>query len=117
MLIEPMESVVHYRHSWEEVVELSNAIIPLAQAIKAVGTPTDRAKMRAILNCEFFRQRDALRMRNMLVRATKYTRAHLSDCLEFIRHTELAAAERLEEAVQAYWRAFLKAEAESIPVN
>jgi hypothetical protein len=112
-----VEAHIHYRHDWEEVTRLSKAIMPLGLAIKAVSTPAQRQHMRSILACEYFRRRHVIEMKNMLLRAAKYTRAHIADSFEFIRATEIAAAEELEEAIKSYWHAFEAESVEKIPTN
>jgi hypothetical protein len=74
-----IEAIIYYRHSIEEVAELSQAIIPLADHIRAVSSPKLRKRMRHILDCDCFRVQDAGAMRRMLLQASKHAKANLSD--------------------------------------
>lgn len=103
MLKTTVEAHVFYRHDPQEVAGLSAAMIPMADHITAVASPSDRAKMRQILAGEYFRLKEAERMLNLLRRATRHARAHLGDYFPIMREEIIDSAERLEVAVELYW--------------
>ncbi len=109
-----IEATIFYRHSPEEVRALSAATIPMAEHIHTVapGWPYKR-----ILNGEYFRAKQAATMRTIFLRAAKHARAHLDDYFPMMRKEIIADAERLEEAVRAYWFAFQKAHGEVVPTK
>jgi Tfp pilus assembly protein PilF len=117
VLTSHIESTIFYRHTQEEVQRLSSAIIPLAEHIGAVAHRDERSKLKAILGCEYFRVRDARTMRTLLLRAAKHARAHLDDYFPMMRTEIMTSVEQLEEATEAYYRAFVFAQREAIPTN
>lgn len=98
-----IKAVVFYKHAPSETASLNAAMIPLADHIKAVATGSDRAKMRQILGCEYFRLKEADRMRCLLLRATRHARANLADYFPMMRQGIMGDAEELEQAVETYW--------------
>jgi hypothetical protein len=106
MIKESVDSHIHFKHSPGEVERLSQAIIPMAEHIAAVGSPYERGTMRRILNGKYFRQRDAAMTHAMLIRASKYCRAHLADYFPLMREGLLAQSQELEEAANEYWHQF-----------
>jgi len=117
VLTSHIESTIFYRHTPEEVQRLSSAIIPLAEHIGAVAQANERSKLKAILDCGYFRMRDARAMRNLLLRAAKHTRAHLDDYFPMMRAEVMISVELLEETTLAYYRAFVFAQRQAIPTN
>lgn len=117
MIKASVESHIHFKHSPEEVERLSQAIIPLADNIAAVGTPYERGMMRKILNGRYFRQRDAAAMHTMLIKATKHCKAHLSDYFPLMREGLLQQSQELEDAVTDYWHHFQIGMLESEPTH
>jgi hypothetical protein len=73
--------------------------------------------MRRILNCNYFRRRDAVGMRAMLLRAVKHSRANLQDYFPVMRETILEQAQELEEAVTGYWTQFAQDAVEAAPTH
>jgi hypothetical protein len=112
-----MESVVHYRHSPEEVVDLEMATVPMADSIKRVSTWQCRMSMKRILGCEFFRAREASTVRNMLLRAVKFSRAHLDEYFPLMRQDTLMQAQDLEDATNRYWVNFQRLREETLPTH
>lgn len=112
-----IEAHVFYRHDPIEVAGLSTATIPLADHIKAVSTPFDRAKFRQILGGEYFRLKEADRMRCLLLRATRHARAHLRDYFPMMRDNIMANAEQLETAVDTYWKELRRKVLEVLPTR
>lgn len=99
-----IQAHVFYKHDDpDEVAALSAAIIPMADHIKAVSSGFDRGKMKQILGGEYFRLKEADRMRCVLLRATRHARANLSDYFPMMREGIMDNAERLEVAVDLYW--------------
>jgi Tfp pilus assembly protein PilF len=117
VLTSHIESTIFYRHTKEEVQQLSSAIIPLAEHIRAVAHTNERGKLKAILGCEYFRVRDARAMRALLLRAAKHARAHLDDYFPMMRAEVMTSVEQLEEATETYYRAFVFAQREAIPTS
>lgn len=117
MLTSHIESTIFYRHTQEEIQDLSAAIIPLAEHIKAVAHSSERGKLKTVLACEYFRVRDARAIRYMLLRAANHARAHLDDYFPMMREEVMRSVEHLEEATEAYYRAFVFAQREAIPTD
>jgi hypothetical protein len=112
-----VDAHVHYRHAYSEVQALNKAIIPLHDNILAVSTPSERGQMRRILRCDYFRYRDALNMRNMLIRAVKHARANLADYFPLMRGSILQNAQDLEDAVMAYAEEFSAGVTDTAPTH
>jgi hypothetical protein len=106
MLKKRVDAHVYYKHAAKEVEALSDAVIPLWDHVKAVSGSWDRAKMKGIMTGDYFRVREADRMRCLLLRATRHARAHLSEYFPTMREVIMADATRLEEAVDNYWNDF-----------
>lgn len=106
MLTHNVDAHVHFKHSEDEVAALNKAIVPLHDNILAVSSPNERGNMRRILNCNYFRRRDAQAMHRMLIRAVKHSRANLQDYFPMMRGTILEQAQELEDAASAYWVQF-----------
>lgn len=117
MFASNVDATIHFKHSPEEVAALNKAIEPLLDNIRAVSTPNERGNMRRILNCNFFRRRDALAMHKMLIRACKHSRANLADYFPMMRPSVLEQAQALEDAVQSYWTQFTLDLAETEPTH
>jgi hypothetical protein len=117
MIRSSVDAHVHFKHSSEEVAALADAIVPLHDNILAVSSPYERGMMRKILNGHYFRQRDADRMRDMLIRAVKHSRANLQDYFPIMRASVLAQAQELEDAVTEYWADFIAAAIEAQPTH
>jgi hypothetical protein len=117
MVVEKMDAVIHYRHAPEEIVDLELAIAPLMDSIRRVATKYQRASLKRILGCEFFRAREAATMRNMLIRAVKYSRASLNEYFPLMQQDVLLQAQALEDAVNAYWTNFRYLREEILPVH
>ena len=103
MLQTTIDAVIFYRHDPEEVAGLSAAMIPMADHIKAVGSSSDRSKMKLILAGGFFRFKEASRMHTMLKRASRHARQNLADYFPYMREQIMENAERLEVANDLYW--------------
>jgi hypothetical protein len=112
-----MESVIHYRHSAEEVVELELAVIPLMDSVKRVSTWQCRASLKRILGCEFFRAREAVAVRNMLLRAVKHARATMHEIFPLMQQEVLIQAQALEDATKRYWVNFDRLREETLPTH
>lgn len=112
-----IEATIFYRHLPEEVRALRAATIPMADHIRAVALSFERNKTKAILSGEYFRAGDAATMRTMLLRAANHARYHVGDYFPMMREEIIANAERLEEAVRAYWQVFQKAHHEVVPTK
>jgi hypothetical protein len=110
-----IEATIFYRHLPEEVRQLSEATIPLADQIRAVASSAECTKCKAILAGEYFRAKDAAALRIVCLRAARYARAHLEEYFVPMREQVIADAEKLEEATSAYWRAFTKLSSEVVP--
>jgi hypothetical protein len=117
MIKSEMDCHIHFKHTQEEVAALNKAVIPMRECIRAVGSQSDRAKMRAILGCEYFRARSATTMVGMLVKAAKYAKAHLSDYFPLMRAQILDDALALEEAALDYKAAFAELKNETLPIH
>ena len=101
-----INATIFFKHSAEEVADVSAAIIPLADHIKSVATPQARKSMRHILNCKYFRAREAKDMRDMLLRAAKHAKAHLGNYFPLMHADILLSAKLLEDATKRYWTNF-----------
>jgi hypothetical protein len=110
-----IDATVFYKHDPAEIRALSEATIPLAEQIRAVGTHPERQAARRILGGEYFRAGQAAMMRLMLLRACKHARSHLTDYFPLMREGIIADAERLEEATVAYWIKFQQLASQSVP--
>jgi hypothetical protein len=117
MVTSKVDANIHYRHSLDEVEELSRAVIPLRDSIVAVSTGLERGKMHAILRGDYFRYRDAERMRAMLVRAIKYQKMHLGEYFPEMRAQVLLNTRILEEETKRYWNRFSRLAEETTPVH
>lgn len=117
MLAHNVDAHVHFKHSEDEVAALNKAIVPLHDNILAVATPNERGNMRRILNCNYFRRRDAQRMQSMLIRASKHAKANLADYFPMMRQSVLEQAQALEDATVAYWAQFTTDIAETEPTH
>jgi hypothetical protein len=117
MVNSPIDAHILYRHQLTETERLDRAIIPLADHVKAVGTTAERSSMRAILRGDYFRRRDAVRMRGMLLRVVKHVRANLDLYFPTMRAEILLQAQSLEDAVTGYWVLFTGLAADTQPVH
>jgi hypothetical protein len=117
MITTTMDSIIHYRHSPDEVAELAAAIEPMLTHIKAVGGYHARAAMKAILSGEFFRAKDAANVKSMLLRAVKHARAHLHEVFPVFQQEVLVQAQALEDAAVRYSRRFQMLRDETLPVH
>lgn len=117
MFASNVDAHIHYRHTQAEVASLNKAIIPLHDSIVAVSSSNERGNMRRILNCNYFRRRDALNMAKMLKRASNYARAHLDEYFVTMRSDIIACAENLEQAIAEYWEIFRRHEEEVTPTK
>lgn len=117
MLSHNVDATIHFKHSESEVAALNKAIEPLLDNIRAVSTPNERGNMRRILNCNFFRRRDALSMHKMLIRACKHSRQNLADYFPMMRASVLEQAQALEDASMTYWAQFNLALTETEPTH
>lgn len=112
-----MDSVVHYRHSREEVAELTQAIVPMMDHIKRVGHWHERGCLKAMLEGQFFRLKDAERTKTMLLKSVKHVRATLNEYFPMLQADMLQAAQDLEDATNRYWRNFRRLREETLPVH
>jgi hypothetical protein len=117
MLAQKMESVIHFKHAPEEIIDLELAIPPLADSIRRVSTWQCRSSMKRILNGEFFRAPEANTVKNMLLRAVKFSRAHLDEYFPSMRAEVLEQSQILEDACQRYWRNFERLRQETLPTH
>jgi hypothetical protein len=117
MIQSTVDAHVHYRHSQSEVEGLAKAIVPLHDNIVAVSSGNERGNMRKILNCGYFRRRDAVGMRAMLIRAVKHSRANLQDYFPMMRETILEQAQELDDAITAYWTQFAQDATQTTPTH
>lgn len=117
MMTNSVDAHVHFKHTESEVAALAKAIEPLHDSIVAVSTPSERGTMRKILNCNYFRQRDAARMHDTLIRAVKYSRAHLGDYFPMMHEGILQQCLDLETVVNQYWTDFIAAAIEVEPTH
>jgi hypothetical protein len=112
-----IEATIFYRHLPEEVRELSEATVPLAEQIRAVASSVVWTQCKAILAGEYFRAKDAAALRIVCLRAARHARAHLEEYFVPMREQVIADAEKLEEATSAYWRTFTKLSSEVVPTK
>lgn len=117
MLSYNVDAHIHFKHTEEEVAQLNKAIEPLLDNIRAIATPNERGNMRRILNCNYFRRRDAQAMHRMLIRAAKHSRANLADYFPMMRGIVLEQAQALEDAATAYWAQFATLLTETQPTH
>jgi hypothetical protein len=117
MVISTIEAIIHFRHAPEEVAELNQAVIPMADHIRAVSSSEQRRTMKSILGGEYFRARQATRMVTMLLNAAKYAKMHLSDYFPLLHAEILDNALALEEAALSYRANFATLKNETIPVH
>lgn len=117
MFCSSIEATIFYRHQPQEVRALGAATIPLAEHVRAVADGFERHRIKAICGGQYFREKEALHMRNVLLRAAKHARAHLDDYFPMMRDEIIANAERLEEAVAHYWVNFKTLQSATIPAK
>jgi hypothetical protein len=117
MITSTVDAHVHYRHNSTEVEELAKAIVPLHDNIVAVSSGNERGNMRRILNGQYFRRRDVISMRFMLIRAVKHAKANLADYFPMMRAIRLQEAQNLEDAVTAYWTQFASEATQTTPTH
>jgi hypothetical protein len=98
-----IKATVFFKHEQREIAALADAIIPMADSIRAVSNSSERSRMRAILGGEYFRIKEAERMRYMLIRAARYAKAHLDEYFELMRDQVLYDATHLENTLDWYW--------------
>jgi hypothetical protein len=103
MLSTKIDAHIFYKHAADEVAALNDAMIPMADHVKAVSNGFDRGKMNQILAGEYFRLKEAARMHLVLLRATRHARANLGDYFPYMRQAIMENAERLESATELYW--------------
>jgi hypothetical protein len=115
--MQDIDSHIHFRHAPAEVEDLSHAIIGMAEYISAVARDDEKYKLKLILRSKYFRARDARNVTEMLRRACKYARAHLSDYFPTMQQGILSHAENLEDATERYYRTFERLKEESAPVH
>jgi hypothetical protein len=108
---------IHFQHAQNEVAGLNEAIIPMADSIRAVSTQGQRAKMRAILAGEYFRAMHARAMISMLLRAVKHARANLGEVFPTMRAFVLSDAQALEDAVTNYRATFEALKERTLPTQ
>jgi hypothetical protein len=117
MVTQTLEATIHYKHSVEEVAELDRAVKPMGEYIARSSRHGERQKMRHILGGDYFRRRDALAMKSMLLRSCKFARAHLDEYFPAMRQEILINTQILEIAANRYWRDFERLMAESTPTH
>jgi hypothetical protein len=112
-----VDSHVFYRHIVAEVEVLRKAVEPFHDNILAVSRANERRQMKHVLGGDYFRRRDAIAMKNMLLRAAKHVRANLGDYFPVMRAQLLIDAQALEDAVVAYWANFSNLAHETVPTH
>jgi hypothetical protein len=117
MVISTIEAIIHFRHAPEEVAELNQAIIPMADHIRAVSSSEQRKTMKIILGGEYFRARQATRMVTMLLNAAKHAKAHLGDYFPLMHAGILDNVLALEEAALNYRADFTILKSETLPTH
>jgi ABC-type molybdate transport system ATPase subunit len=117
MVASNMESIIHYRHSLDEVAELAEACGPMMGSIKVVATGYNRQSLKRIVGCEFFRAREASAVKSMLLRAVKHARATLHEIFPLMQQDVLIKAQNLEDAANRYWANFQRLRQETLPVH
>lgn len=103
MLQTEIQAHIFYKHDPAEVAGLSAAMIPMADHLRAVYSGGDKAMVKRILGGEYFRFKEAKRMRMLLMRASRHARANLEQYFPLMRESVMEGAERLEVAVELYW--------------
>ena len=103
MLQTVIKATVFYQHDPAEIAGLAAAMVPMADHLKAVYSGGDKAMVKRILEGQYFRFREAKRMRMLLMRASNHARANLSEYFPMMREGVMDGAERLEVAIQLYW--------------
>lgn len=103
MLQTVIKATVFYKHDPAEIAGLSAAMIPMADHLCAVYSGGDKAMIKRILGGEYFRYKEAKRMRLLLQRASRHARANLGDYFPLMRESIMEGAERLEVATEIYW--------------
>ena len=98
-----IKATVFYKHDPNETAGISQALVPLADHLKAVYTGGDKAMVKRILGGEYFRFREAKRMRTLFMRASRHARANLAEYFPLMREGIMEGAERLEVATEIYW--------------
>jgi hypothetical protein len=102
-----IRSRVFYKHRPEETDELSQATIPMAIYVSAVGSTKERSALKHILSGKYFTERDHAGAVSMLNRACKYARAHLNEVFPIMRDLTLTQITALEQATAHYRRYFI----------
>lgn len=110
-----VDSHIFFLHSADEVDDLDKAAIPMAEYIAIVASPLERKTLKRILKGKYFRLQDARKTKNMLLRACKYARAHLSDFFPILQAGIVTNALVLENATIAYWNRFERLREEVVP--
>lgn len=113
----PIEATIFYRHHRSEIEELAQAIKPMGEHIRAIGSETDCRHLDAIIGCRHFRARDVAKVKSMLLRAAKHARGHLGEYFPAMQDGLIAQAEALEDAVEQYAKRFRTLRAETVPVS
>jgi hypothetical protein len=98
-----IDAHIQYRHTPEETAALSAAIIPMAEYIRKTAGPPFHGRIKHILAGEYFRWREAVSMKDALLRAVKQARKSLGDYFPNMRQQILVNAQALEDATYAYW--------------
>ena len=98
-----IKATVFYKHDPQEIAGLSAAMVPMADHLRAVYSGGDKAMVKRILGGEYFRFKEAKRMRTLLMRACNHARANLAEYFPLMRESVMEGAERLEVAIQIYW--------------
>jgi hypothetical protein len=117
MIMQDVDAQILFTHQSDEVAALTKAAIPMAEYIAAVARSGEKTKFKAITGCQYFRARDARIVRDMLLRACKYARAHLCDYFPTMQGQIMINAETLENATDWYWADFQRLKEESVPVH
>jgi len=117
MVSQEIDAHIHYRHRPDEVSGLNAAIIPMAEYIAAVASPSDKARLKQILNCKYFRAYTAKSTVKMLLAACKYAKYHLGDYFPLMRAGILDHALALEEAALDYQTLFEQLKRDAVPTN
>lgn len=113
----PIEATIFYRHVAGETDRLKRAIVPLGDQLREVASSSERRSISKILLGEYFRVKESAQMCQLLLRASKQTRAHLDDYFPLMREGLIAAAEELEDAVSSYQDAFVELRSTIIPAE
>jgi hypothetical protein len=75
MISTTVDATIHYRHTPAEVADLDAAVVRMGEYIARCSRHEERYRMRQLLQGEYFRHRDAVAMKTMLLRAVKFARA------------------------------------------